>query len=337
MKAVVLVGGYGTRMRPLTMTMPKQLLPLVDRPILDHVLDHLAAHGVDEVILSSPYLGQAFETYLGARTEPPRIVWLTEDEPLDTGGAIVNALGDIRGTFLVLNGDILTRLDLSAMVALHRERGATGTISLIQVTDARAFGLVEMAEDGRLSAFREKPAEAVAGLVNAGVYVLEPEALSGWRAGERVNIEREMFPLLIGRGERLYGFVSTAYWSDLGTPERYLRCTFDALEGKIEGLSYSAPHVDPTADVSIRSHLGRWVVVGPAARVEEGAEVEDSVLLGGAVVGPSAKVRESVLGPRSRIGAAAVAYRTVLADGAVVPAGSFSHGARLGPDEALGT
>ena len=165
MKAVVLVGGFGTRLRPLTETVKKELLPLVDRPILDHVLDHLARHGVHEVILSSPYLEEAFHPFIEARRGDPAITWITEAAPLGTGGAIVNALDAVgNDPFFALNGDILTDLDLTGLLASHRERDAVVTISLHHVEDARAFGLVATDERGRVVEFLEKPLDAIPGM-----------------------------------------------------------------------------------------------------------------------------------------------------------------------------
>jgi mannose-1-phosphate guanylyltransferase len=332
-KAVVLVGGEGTRLRPLTETIPKPLIPLVDRPFLDHVLDHLAAHGVEEALLSSPYLEEVFASFLQDRHGGPRLTWITEPTPLGTAGAVANAAREIGEAFLVLNGDILTDLDLSGVVALHREAGAIATIALALVEDARPYGLVTVSEEGRALEFREKPQHGIPGLVNAGTYVLEPEAVRGVRPGRAVSIEREVFPALIDSGAPVQGYVSQDYWRDLGTPESYLRATFDALEGRVKGLSYAAPFVDPTAGVSLLCHLGRWVVVGPAARIEDDAEVEDSVLLAGAVVEEAARVRESIVGPGARIGRGAVLSGAVLAEGAVIPPGASSDGARVGAGE----
>jgi mannose-1-phosphate guanylyltransferase len=335
MKAVVLVGGEGTRMRPLTETMPKPLIPLVDRPFLDHVLDHLARHGVDEVLLSSPYLEKAFSAFLDRRRGKPALTWITEDAPLGTGGAVAKAARSLDRAFLVLNGDILTDLDLTALVEAHRSHGAVATITLSAVDDARPYGLVAVDADGRVREFREKPPEAVAGLVNAGTYVLEPSAVRGVGIDRAVSIEREVFPGLIAGGAAVWGFVTTAYWIDLGTPEKYLRASFDALEGRIGGLSYAAPHVDPSADVSLRAQLGRWVVVGPGARIEEGARVEDSVILAGAVVEEDAAIRDSILGPAARVGRGAVVEDAIVAERAVVPARSTSSGVRLDAGSAL--
>jgi mannose-1-phosphate guanylyltransferase len=331
MKAVVLVGGEGTRLRPLTETIPKPLVPLVDRPFLDHVLDHLARYGVEEALLSSPYLEQLFDSFRARRNAGPRVTWITEPAPLGTGGAVTNAARSLQESFLVLNGDILTDLDLSVLLAHHRETGAAATITLSRVEDARPYGLVSVGPEGRVREFREKPGRLVAGLVNAGTYVLEPEALQGVRTDRATSIEREVFPALIGSGVSVRGFVSDAYWKDVGTPEKYLEATFDALEGRVGGLSYPAPYIDPGAEVSLRSHLGRWVVAGPGARIEAEAEVEDSVLLAGAVVGERAKVRESILGPGARIGSDAIVQGAVLGEGAAIAPGASSEGARVGP------
>jgi mannose-1-phosphate guanylyltransferase len=335
MKAVVLVGGEGTRLRPLTETMPKPLIPLVDRAFLHHVLDHLGRHGVDEVVLSSSYLEPAFAAFLAERSGSPQVTWITEPSPLDTAGAIANAARHLDETFFVLNGDILTDLDLSALVAFHLEREAVATIALHRVEDARPYGLVSMDGSGRVTQFREKPADPIPGTINAGTYVLEPAALRSVVPGERVNIEREVFPRLIEDGDPVFGYVGPAYWMDLGTPEKYLLATFDALEGRIAGLSYNAPYVDPSADVSLLAHLGRWVVAGPDSTIRANAVVEDSVVLRGAVIEEGATVRDSVVGPRAVIGAKAVVEGAVLAEGATVPAGTSSRGARVGAGSVL--
>ena len=323
MRAVVLVGGEGTRLRPLTETIPKPLLPLMNRPSLDHVLDHLARHGVHEVVLSSPYLESTFHDFIEARRGDPTITWITEREPLGTGGAIVNAVEQVGDEpFFALNGDILTDLDLTAMAAFHRERGAEATIALHHVEDARAFGLVPTGPDGRVAEFREKPEEPVPGDVNAGTYVLEPRALAAWAGSGNVSIERRIFPSLIAAGRRVFGFVSGAYWLDLGTPETYLRAHFDILEGKVGGERYPAPFVADGAVVDLRAHLGRWVVVGAGASVGPGAEIDDSVLHAGAVVEQGARVVGSILGPGSVVGARATVTGSALGQSARVRPGA---------------
>jgi mannose-1-phosphate guanylyltransferase len=328
-KAIVLVGGEGTRLRPLTETIPKPLIPLVDRPVLGHVLDHLAAHGVEEALLSSPYLEELFRPFLDRRSGSPSVRWIPEPTALGTGGAVANAAQGLDEAFFVLNGDILTDLDLTALAAAHRDRNAEATITVAPVEDARPFGLVALDPDGWVTRFEEKPTEAGPGLVNAGTYVLDPAAVVDVVANRPVSIEREVFPGLIRAGRPVAGHVSDAYWMDLGTPEKYLQATFDALEGRVGGLAYDAPFVDPSAQISLRSHLGQWVVVGAGARVEPEAEVEDAVLLGGSVVGRGARVRHSIVGPRAGVGAGAVVVDAVLAEASRVPPGSRSQGARV--------
>jgi len=333
MKAVVLVGGFGTRLRPLTETVKKELLPLVDRPILDHVLDHLARHGVHEVVLSSPYLEEAFHPFIEARRGDPTITWITEAAPLGTGGAIVNALGALGSDpFFALNGDILTDLDLTGMLASHREREAVVTISLHHVEDARAFGLVATDERGRVVEFLEKPLDPLPGDVNAGTYVLEPAVLHPWSADRELSIEREIFPSVIASGGAVFGYLADAYWLDLGTPEKYLQAHFDLLDGKVHGITYEAPWIAPTASLDPGARLGRWVAVGPEARIAPDAVVEDSVVHPGAAVGEGARVLRTIVGPGAHVGAGSTVEDCVLGAGARVPDGLVLSGQRVKTD-----
>jgi NDP-sugar pyrophosphorylase family protein len=334
MKAVVLVGGEGTRMRPLTETVPKPLLPLMDRRSLDHVLDHLARHGVHEVVLSSPYLEEVFHPFIEARHGDPRITWITETHALGTGGAIVNALGEAgREPFFALNGDILTDLDLTAMRSFHEAKGAAVTIALHHVEDARAFGLVVSEGDGRVLEFREKPESPIPGDINAGTYLLDPAVLAGWAPGETVSIERDVFPAVIEAGHPVFGFLADAYWLDLGTPEKYLQAHFDMFEGKVHDVVYPSPWVAVGADVDLRAQLGRWVAVGAGTSIGPGAQVDDSVLHDGVRVGAGARIVGSVLAPRVVVGDGAIVESSVLGDGSSVPAGARLVDARLSAGE----
>ena len=320
MKAVILVGGEGTRMRPLTETVPKPLLPLMDRRALDHVLDHLGRHGVHEVVLSSPYLEREFHPFIEARRGEPAITWITETHALGTGGAIVNALeatGD--EPFFALNGDILTDLDLTAMRAFHDAHGATVTIALHHVDDARAFGLVATDGGGRVLEFREKPEDPVPGDVNAGTYLLDPAVLAAWTPGESASIERDVFPAVIAQGHPVFGFVADAYWLDLGTPEKYLQAHFDMFEGKVHGVTYPAPWVADGAAVDLHARLGRWVAIGAGATIGPDATVEDSVLHRDAAIGARARVVGSVLASSAVVGDGASVEGSVLGEGAHVP------------------
>lgn len=336
MKAVVLVGGEGTRLRPLTETVPKPLVPFMNRAFLHHALDLLASHGVDEVILSSPYLESQFRSFLRERRGDPAVAWITEESPLGTCGAIVGAEELLDDTFLVCNGDILTDLDLSALVAFHRQRGSVATIALTRVDDARPFGLVETEDDGRVRAFREKPTERVPGTVNAGTYVLEPRALEGVPGGVAVSIERETFPDLIERGEPVYAYVGDAYWRDLGTPESYVAAHVDALAGKIRGIAPVPALAADDAEIDPAASLGEGVVLGRAASILAGAVVERTILHAGARIGRDAKVEGSVLGPESEVGDGALVRDTVLGDGGRIVPGARVDGQRIRPGEAAG-
>ena len=208
----MLVGGFGTRLRPLTLDVKKELMPVALRPFLEHVLANLARHGVDEAILTTGYLAEAFEAFPPERAHGVKLTIVKEDEPLDTCGAVKNVEHLIDGTFLVLNGDIFTSLDLTALVKYHRERETLGTLTLKPVDDPSAYGLVPIDDDGRIERFIEKPKpdEVITNLINAGTYVLEPEVLNYVPDGEPFSFERPavggLFPLLLAEGEALYGF-----------------------------------------------------------------------------------------------------------------------------------
>lgn len=320
-------------MRPLTETTPKPLIPLVDRPGLDHVLDHLARHGVHHVVLSSPYLEKTFHPFIEARHGDPAITWITETEPLGTGGAVVNALPALdHEPFFALNGDILTDLDLTAMLQGHRRNAAAVTIALHHVEDARPFGLVMTEADGRVLEFREKPEEPIPGDINAGTYIIDPEVLRPWAPDRSISIEREIFPEVIQAGHPVFGFPADAYWMDLGTPEKYLQAHFDMLDGKVSGVSYEAPWLHPTADVDLQAQLGRWVAVGAEARVGPQAQLDDCVLHPGCSVGAGAHLLRTVVGPGAQVGAGATLVDCVLGAGARVTEGLRLEGVKVPAD-----
>lgn len=331
MKAVVLVGGEGTRLRPLTETTPKPLLPLVDRPILDHVLDHLVAHGVREVIMSSPYLEETFDPFIRSRRGVPAITWVTEGQPLGTGGAIVSVRDELGDEpFLALNGDILTDLDLTTMLERHRARHAAVSIALHHVEDARAFGLVETEGDGRVTAFREKPSDPTPGDVNAGTYVLDPAVLRTWEPGRTISIEREIFPALIERDVPVFAFLADAYWIDLGTPAQYVRAHADLLAGRLAGRSYPAPWIGPGAEVDPTARLAASVAVGRGCRVAPGASLDSAVLLPDAAVEEDAELVRSIVGPGAVIGRGATLIDAVVGSGLRIAPGERLEDERRG-------
>ena len=224
MIAVILVGGEGTRLRPLTYTTPKPMLPIANRPFLEHQVAHLRAHGIDRIVLACGYRPDAIRAHFGAELE-----YVVEPEPLGTGGAIAYAARALTETFVVANGDVLTDLDLSALVRFHRDREARMTLALHPVDDPSRYGVVVTAADGAVTAFVEKPppGAAAASTINAGTYVVEPEVLGLVPQGRAVSVEYEVFPLLVGAG--LYALSSDGYWRDIGTPESYLAANLERM------------------------------------------------------------------------------------------------------------
>jgi mannose-1-phosphate guanylyltransferase len=348
------VGGEGTRLRPLTFTVPKQMLPVVEQPMIERVLGQLARHGVTDAVLSLGYKPDAFiNAYPQGTVAGVRVTYAVEPEPRDTAGAIRFAArhGGIDETFVAVNGDVLTDIDIGALVELHRERGAAATLALTPVDDPSAFGVVPTEDDGRVTAFIEKPPrdEAPTNLINAGIYVLEAEVLDLVAPDVRVSVERETFPALVEQG-RLYARGSDAYWLDTGTPDAYLRAHFDLVGGRRAGPPAPGAELDPglgpdvwrigQVDVAstavARSLVGRGAqvaegavvtdaVVGHDAVVEEGASIADSVLLPGARVAQRATVEGSIVGPGAIIGQrceirglSVIGAETVMASGTVV-------------------
>jgi mannose-1-phosphate guanylyltransferase len=326
MQAIVLVGGEGTRLRPLTNSTPKPALTLVDRPFLAYMIEWLAGHGVSDVVLACGFLPDVLEAALAGEEERAgvRIRYAAEPEPLGTAGAIrfaADALGDdLEDRFLALNGDVLTDLDLGALLRAHGEWGATATIGLHPVEDSSPFGLVESDEDGRVLEFLEKTGERKPGEVNAGMYVLERSVLDLIRPGENVSIERQVFPRLVGRG--LHGLLLDGYWVDIGTPERYRQASWDILEGRVSTrVKPTSPGVlvHSAAEVDAAASVGPHAVVGPGCKVKAGAEVLESVLLEGCTIGESARVVGSILSPGVDVAKDAVVEGAVAAEGERLP------------------
>ncbi len=330
MRAVVLVGGFGTRLRPLTFTRPKQLLPIGHRPMIDVVMGQLARSGITQAVLSLGYKPDAFRSlYPDGTCHGVGLVYAVEDEPLDTAGAIRFAATEagIDDTFVVVNGDVLTTLDIASLVAFHRSHGAEGTIHLTPVEDPSAFGVVPTAPDGRVEAFIEKPPrhEAPTNLVNGGTYVLEPSVLDRIPAGKPVSIERVTFPEMVADGA-LYAQATDDYWVDAGKPEPYVQANLDAVEGR--GPAAGEPAIGPGAQVAGSVEHS---VIGSGAAVAAGATVRRSVLLPGAVVGSGATLTHCVLGEGVTIGEGATLTDCVLGDRVQVEPGAALEGVRL-PD-----
>jgi mannose-1-phosphate guanylyltransferase len=328
MRAVVLVGGFGTRLRPLTLSTPKQMLPVVNRPMIERVLEHLHRHGIDDAVLSLGYRPDAFSaSYPDGVCAGVTLHYAVEPEPMDTAGAIRFAALDagIDERFVVANGDVLTDLDIGALVKLHDARGAEGTIALHRVEDPSAYGVVPTDPDGRVLAFVEKPPreEAPTDLINAGTYVLEPSVIGRIDGGRRVSVERETFPAMAADGS-LYAMDGRTYWIDTGTPAQYLQAHLDLLDG-VRG--HAEDGVDPRADVA---GLVSRSAVAAGAKVDRGATVEDSIVMAGATIADGAAVRGSIVGPGATVGrGATISDITVLGDDVIVDADARLSGARV--------
>ena len=328
MKAVVLVGGAGTRLRPLTFTTPKPLLPIANVAFLERQLSWLERYGVDEAVLSLGYLPDAFiDHFSDERFGDMQLRFVVEHEPLGTAGGIRFAADGIDERVLVCNGDVLTDLDLSAFVDFHESRGAEATISLARVDDPSAFGVVPTREDGEVIAFVEKPLrdQAPTNWINAGTYILEPSVLASIPLRLNVSIERETFPRMLERPGRLYAMRSEGYWLDIGTPTKYLEAQIDVLEGKV-GLP-------PTATATEREP-GVWIE--PGAVIGANASLVAPVLIGaGATIEPGARVASSVVGERATVGADAVIQDSVVFADTSVKSGEVLDGVVLGSDARL--
>lgn len=296
MRAVVLVGGFGTRLRPLTFTTPKPMLPVGHVPIIERLVDNLAEGGVTDVTLALGFKPEPFvEAFPSGVCDGVTLHYAVEPEPLDTAGAIRFAaeFSGIDDTFVVANGDVLTDLDVGALVALHRRRGAEATIHLIRVDDPSSFGVVETDADGKVLRFVEKPAPGTApsNEINAGTYVLEPSVLTRIPAGRKVSIEREVFPAIVADG-RLYALATDDYWIDTGNPSLYRQANIDLIDGTRR--SHRCDGVHRLADVAPSATVIRSVVA-EGATVAAHATVTESVVLPGAVVGERAMVTDSVV------------------------------------------
>ncbi len=361
MQALILVGGHGTRLRPITLTLPKPVIPLVDRPFLRYMIDWLARHGVDEVIMACGFLTDQLRATLGDEIPGgPRLRYVEEPEPRGTAGAIKFAAELLDDRFFALNGDSLTDLDLTALMERHVASGARATLGVHPVDDITGLGLVRRATDGEILEFLEKPdpSEVDTNEISAGMYVLEKEVLDLVPSDQDVSIEREVWPRLVGDG--LYSERLEGYWMDIGTPDRYLDACWDILERKVESEPGSKlddagryvaadADVDPSATVEGQSfveadavvaanaRIGPRAVIGAGASVGDGSRIESSALHPACRIGPNATVSGSILGAG-----------VVVEDGARVPAGSvvgagatitadagLEPGARVQPEETI--
>ncbi len=334
MKAVILVGGQGTRLRPLTLNMNKAMVPVVNKPFLEHMLYCLKGYAVDDIVLALHYRPSQVEDHFGAGGRLGiKLSYVVEENPLGTAGAVKNSEQYLGGTFFVLNGDIFTDLDLGAMMAFHGERKAKVTIALTPVADPTMYGVVETDEGGRIRRFVEKPSrdQVTSNMINAGIYILEPEVLNYIPSQTHFTFEYNLFPMLLEMGQPLYGYATHDYWIDIGNPEKYLRLNHDLLLGRCgRGFSYTAEASSIHSTAQIRGP----VVIGKDANI--GADV---VLQGPTVIGPGCKIGEgtvvegAVLWSAVRIGRRATLQNCIIADNCSIgDEGYIGSGSVLGAD-----
>ena len=340
MQALVLAGGEGTRLRPLTLTTPKPVMPLAGRPFLTFMLSWLARHGVDDAILSCGHLSDEVEAVLGDSFDGMKLHHVVEEEKLDTAGPVRLAydMGLLEERLFVMNGDCLADLDLSAELDFHRSAGAQCTLGLVAVEDTSHYGVVPTAEDGQVEAFLEKQAGPVpTNRINAGAYVLERSVVENYiPSGRPVSFEREVFPQLVGNG--LYAWHADGYWIDIGTPERYLEATYDLLAGRVESTLPPRDETDSLIyepSIVAGARIGPLTVVGEHCSVGDRSSLERSVLHESVIVGHETSIVESVVAAGARVGdGAQIGPDAIVGAGAVVEAGAVvAPGARIAPAE----
>ena len=329
LEAILLVGGKGTRLRPLTLNCAKPMIPTAGVPFLTHQLARLRDAGVEHVVLATSYRAETFAAHFGDGSQLGlRVDYVTETEPLGTGGGIRNVADQLESgpedPVVILNGDVLADHDIPAQVALHQKRGAAVTLHLVEVPDPRAFGCVVVDDDGRVSAFLEKTPDPPSNRINAGCYVFRRSVIDGIPAGRPVSVERETFPGLLASGELVLGHVDAAYWLDLGTPAAFVQGSRDLVLGRIASSAVPGPVgqklVLDGGEVAMDAHVTGGTTVGAGAVVSRRARVEGSVLLDGAMVGEDAVIRDSVVGAGAWIGPGTLLDGVVVGEAARVGA-----------------
>jgi mannose-1-phosphate guanylyltransferase len=328
LKAVILAGGKGTRMRPITYLNPKPMLPLIDKPFMENFIFWIKSHGIKDIILSTGYLPDIFEEYFGNGSSMDlNLTYVTEKLPLGTCGAVKNVekyLGN--SSFMVFNGDILTSMDLKEMMAFHKSKKADITIALTPVEDPTAYGLVPIDKDYRVKEFLEKPSleEINTNLINAGTYIIEPKLLDLMPRGESYSFERELFPKALKLGYRIYGFVSNAYWLDVGTPEKYLTAHYDILDKKIgfkfiykkilqnifigENVKFTKDNfmmgplaVGDGTIIEKGAKILPLTVLGRNCHVSSGASISGSIIFDGCSIGKNCIIKKSILSKNVKV------------------------------------
>jgi mannose-1-phosphate guanylyltransferase len=336
--AVVLVGGQGTRLRPLTLSAPKPMLPTAGLPFLTHLLSRIADAGIEHVVLGTSYKAAVFESEFGDGSKLGlQIDYVVEDEPLGTGGGIANVSEKLRrDTALVFNGDVLSGADLRALLDCHENNGADVTLHLVRVGDPRAFGCVPTDSEGMVTAFLEKTQDPPTDQINAGCYVFKREVIDRIPKGRALSVEREVFPALLSDGLRVCGYVDSSYWRDMGTPDDFVRGSSDLVRGIAPSPALGGQRgemlVHDGAAVAPGALLIGGTVVGRGAEIGAGARLDGAVIFDGAQIGAGAVIERSIIGFGARIGPRALIRDGVIGDGADIGARcELLRGARVWP------
>lgn len=349
MKAVLLVGGEGTRLRPLTCHTVKAMVPILNRPFFEHLLEYLSSNDIDDIVVTLCYLPDRIESRFGnGRDWGVKLAYVMEKTPLGTAGAVKNAELHLDGPFFVFNGDITTNIDLRSMLSFHRRRGAQATIALTPVENPSAYGVVETTGDGRVKRFIEKPppGEAPTNLINAGIYILEPAVLEGVSQGVPCMFEHHLFPRLLSEGAAVYAYPTTDYWIDIGTPEKYRQVQYDLLTGKCASSLHSkitqtkGDHATPTSChpsavvegpvlfgdncyIGAGASVKGPAVLGDGCRISDGSTIDKAIIWRNVRVGKEASIRESVIGDNCSVGDYSIIESgSVVGDNVVITEGS---------------
>ncbi|MDD3925628.1 MAG: NDP-sugar synthase [bacterium] len=343
MKALILVGGKGTRLYPLTYTLPKPLVPIVNRPFIGHMMRRLSNYGITEVVMSMCYLPDMLKHYIESEDNfGMKVDYVIEDCPLGTGGAIKNAASHFNETFMVFNGDVLTDLDLGKMIDYHTRRGSVATISLAYVDDPTAYGVIDTDDNGRILRFTEKPApDAVTSHhINAGTYIFEPEILDYIPPETEYSLERKVYPDLLAHKRPMYGYFEEAYWLDIGNPEKYFQAHRDIAAGyvSIDGLSFNEGDdvvIGENAVISPTARITGPAYIGDGVRIMDGVDLGPNVFIGrNSIVDSHSSLKESILWENVVIGEGAVLNRAIIGTSSRIrPAVYLDPGAVIGCNE----
>ncbi len=343
MQALILAGGEGTRLRPLTIYTPKPVVPIVNRPFLFYQIDLLKRAGIEEITLSLSYKPDKISDIFGDGEDyGVKIYYAVEASPLGTGGAYKNAEEHLSQTAVVFNGDVLTDIDIAKVLAFHREKQAAATIVLTPVENPSAYGLVETESDGRVRRFLEKPKpeEITCNTINAGIYVLEPHILNYIPKDEKYSFEYQLFPTLLQNNEPFFAYTMSDYWLDIGTPQRYWQANDDLINGRLKSFEVERKPVETSTTSALSTEaepakIDALSVIDPSCQIKPGVEIINSVLGSNCVIEERAKIENSVVLSGARVGKAAEIRNSIIGKSAIIGRNSKVDGATLGDKSSL--